>query len=130
MCQICLIPFSFLVRKHHCRSCGRVVCSVCSKYKMIFNDRETPYRVCSSCYFEYQKEGKCDCGFSLKCLQIICHPFLLLVSQWTISSFCYVMAKNQVEHTKSERKILEEMNCLLCKLIDKYIETQKRHFIF
>ena len=42
----------------------------------------------------------------------------------------YVMAKNQVEHTKSERKILEEMNCLLCKLIDKYIETQKRHFIF
>lgn len=56
-CQVCLIPFSFLVRKHHCRSCGRVVCGMCSKYKMIFNNKETPYRVCCSCYFEYQRDG-------------------------------------------------------------------------
>lgn len=56
-CQVCLIQFSFLVRKHHCRSCGRVVCGMCSKYKMIFNNKETPYRVCCSCYFEYKREN-------------------------------------------------------------------------
>lgn len=55
-CQICLIHFSFLVRKHHCRSCGRVVCAMCSKYRMVFNLHDTPFRVCCSCYYEYKKD--------------------------------------------------------------------------
>ena len=68
-CQICLIPFSFLVRKHHCRSCGRVVCSMCSKYKMVFKGEETPYRVCCSCYFDYKK----DCTASLLLISSAIH---------------------------------------------------------
>ena len=57
-CQICLIHFSFLVRKHHCRCCGRVVCGMCSKYRMTFRLSDKPYRVCCSCYYEYKKDGR------------------------------------------------------------------------
>ncbi|PLB51544.1 FYVE-domain-containing protein [Aspergillus steynii IBT 23096] len=33
-CPICGIPFSFWYRKHHCRKCGRVVCSSCSPHRI------------------------------------------------------------------------------------------------
>ncbi len=32
-CMICKQKFSAFVRKHHCRMCGRVVCSTCSPEK-------------------------------------------------------------------------------------------------
>ena len=31
-CMVCHIKFSTFVRKHHCRRCGRVVCSSCSPH--------------------------------------------------------------------------------------------------
>ncbi|KAI0175995.1 FYVE-domain-containing protein [Hypoxylon sp. FL1284] len=33
-CPICYTQFSFFVRKHHCRKCGRVVCSACSPHRI------------------------------------------------------------------------------------------------
>lgn len=33
-CPICGVPFSFWYRKHHCRKCGRVVCSSCSPHRI------------------------------------------------------------------------------------------------
>ncbi|ORY66141.1 FYVE zinc finger-domain-containing protein, partial [Pseudomassariella vexata] len=33
-CPICHQQFSFLVRKHHCRKCGRVVCASCSPHRI------------------------------------------------------------------------------------------------
>jgi hypothetical protein len=34
-CPICHIQFGFLVRKHHCRKCGRVVCATCSPHNIV-----------------------------------------------------------------------------------------------
>ncbi|KAH8815236.1 FYVE zinc finger-domain-containing protein [Xylogone sp. PMI_703] len=33
-CPICKTQFSFFVRKHHCRKCGRVVCNACSPHRI------------------------------------------------------------------------------------------------
>ncbi|KAL5337441.1 FYVE zinc finger-domain-containing protein [Aspergillus crustosus] len=33
-CPICGLAFSFWYRKHHCRKCGRVVCSSCSPHRI------------------------------------------------------------------------------------------------
>lgn len=50
----------YLVRKHHCRCCGAVVCSDCSSHRLIFsNGIDTayllgyPYRVCSRCFVSH-----------------------------------------------------------------------------
>uniref|UniRef100_A0A1B6M2W7 FYVE, RhoGEF and PH domain-containing protein 6 n=2 Tax=Graphocephala atropunctata TaxID=36148 RepID=A0A1B6M2W7_9HEMI len=51
MCQICTAEFTMTFRRHHCRGCGKVVCSACSDYKapmkyLHFNSD----RVCTECY--------------------------------------------------------------------------------
>ncbi|KAK5122651.1 hypothetical protein LTR85_003914 [Meristemomyces frigidus] len=33
-CPVCHTEFSFWYRKHHCRKCGRVVCSACSPHRI------------------------------------------------------------------------------------------------
>nr|XP_018667889.1 zinc finger protein isoform X2 [Ciona intestinalis] len=52
MCMCCSKKFSNLIRRrHHCRACGRVVCSECSEHKSSLQyDSSKPLRVCSNCY--------------------------------------------------------------------------------
>ncbi|XP_025406363.1 rabankyrin-5 isoform X2 [Sipha flava] len=52
VCQECGLKFGFTTRKHHCRHCGRLLCSKCStqevpiiKYGLV-----KPVRVCGSCF--------------------------------------------------------------------------------
>ncbi|RAR02591.1 FYVE-domain-containing protein [Stemphylium lycopersici] len=33
-CPVCRKPFTFLLRRHHCRKCGRVVCASCSPHRI------------------------------------------------------------------------------------------------
>jgi hypothetical protein len=35
ICPICGTQFSFFIRKHHCRKCGRVVCNSCSPHRIV-----------------------------------------------------------------------------------------------
>lgn len=51
MCQICTSAFSVYNRRHHCRACGKVVCSNCSAYEapLKYMDNDVA-RVCEKCY--------------------------------------------------------------------------------
>jgi len=50
--QNCGTRFSFFRRKHHCRSCGLVVCGPCSQHKMKLYGMRQPRRVCDDCKSE------------------------------------------------------------------------------
>lgn len=65
-CFECRQQFSFLIRKHHCRVCGRIFCYDCSKYKTVIpsfvrhfiatslgsTSLDDEKRVCHTCYID------------------------------------------------------------------------------
>ncbi|XP_053130387.1 zinc finger FYVE domain-containing protein 26 isoform X2 [Hemicordylus capensis] len=57
-CMVCKTErFTMFNRRHHCRRCGRLVCSSCSAKKMVVEAcRENPARVCDQCYSYCNKE--------------------------------------------------------------------------
>lgn len=58
MCQSCAVEFSVLVRRHHCRACGKVICATCSGNKAPLRYREfEAARVCDQC-FDFLEKGK------------------------------------------------------------------------
>lgn len=53
-CLLCEVPFSVLVRRHHCRSCGEIFCEACCKQTTMLpvsaqGGAKERVRVCSSC---------------------------------------------------------------------------------
>ncbi|XP_006884816.1 PREDICTED: zinc finger FYVE domain-containing protein 26 [Elephantulus edwardii] len=58
VCMVCRREhFTMFNRRHHCRRCGRLVCSSCSTKKMVVEGcRENPARVCDQCYSYYHKD--------------------------------------------------------------------------
>lgn len=49
-CMLCQKEFSMTRRRHHCRSCGKLVCDPCSNQrKLISHVSPTPVRVCKGC---------------------------------------------------------------------------------
>uniref|UniRef100_A0A8C6ZC05 Zinc finger FYVE domain-containing protein 26 n=1 Tax=Nothoprocta perdicaria TaxID=30464 RepID=A0A8C6ZC05_NOTPE len=58
ICMVCKTErFTMFNRRHHCRRCGRLVCSSCSTKKMTVEAcRENPARVCDQCYSFYNRE--------------------------------------------------------------------------
>ncbi|XP_008058259.1 zinc finger FYVE domain-containing protein 26 [Carlito syrichta] len=59
ICMVCCREhFTMFNRRHHCRRCGRLVCSSCSSKKMVVEGcRENPARVCDQCYSYYNKDA-------------------------------------------------------------------------
>ncbi|CAI5746043.1 unnamed protein product [Peronospora destructor] len=47
-CGLCNSDFSLVKRKHHCRYCGRIMCSDCSSF-LYFELSRRKHRVCSTC---------------------------------------------------------------------------------
>ncbi|XP_045143555.1 zinc finger FYVE domain-containing protein 26 [Echinops telfairi] len=58
VCMVCRREhFTMFNRRHHCRRCGRLVCSSCSTKRMVVDGyRENPTRVCGQCYHYYNKD--------------------------------------------------------------------------
>lgn len=50
MCQLCTSDFSLTNRRHHCRACGRICCTKCSKQKYYLSYSKSKQRVCKECY--------------------------------------------------------------------------------
>ena len=138
-CQTCMKSFSFLVRKHHCRLCGRVVCGECSRYRMVLERTNKPVRVCRTCYFGHMNDGgtrmvtaaQVSTPLSKDDFQLLkvigkgsFGKVLLVRSKRDHKVYALkilmksrVLARKQVEHTRSERKILEEIDHpFLCRL--------------
>jgi len=47
------VEFSIIIRRHHCRKCGKVVCNDCSNKRFLLPEQSSkPLRVCLSCYDE------------------------------------------------------------------------------
>jgi len=57
-CQLCRRDFSVLVRRHHCRNCGKCVCGTCafSKVRMDQVDENKLQRVCNECAEELKSK--------------------------------------------------------------------------
>jgi len=52
-CQKCNTEFSLIRRRHHCRACGKIFCSLCSDKWILLPDNfayDQPERVCMKCY--------------------------------------------------------------------------------
>ena len=59
MCQVCGSEFTLVARRHHCRCCGKVVCTPCSRNKAPLRYKGwQPHRVCDACYDSLEKR-KC-----------------------------------------------------------------------
>lgn len=50
-CGLCTKEFTLLVRRHHCRVCGSLVCNACSPHRLRVEaiDPKRAVRVCTSC---------------------------------------------------------------------------------
>mmetsp|Transcript_26802 Transcript_26802/g.32484 ORF Transcript_26802/g.32484 Transcript_26802/m.32484 type:complete len:244 (-) Transcript_26802:317-1048(-) len=56
-CQLCESIFTTFFRRHHCRSCGKCICSSCSANRIILTNISTvkPLRVCDLCFSNRNK---------------------------------------------------------------------------
>ena len=56
MCGSCSVEFSLVLRRHHCRACGKVVCAQCSANKAPLRYRQfEASRVCDACFEGVEK---------------------------------------------------------------------------
>jgi hypothetical protein len=53
ICMICHTFFTFVSRRHHCRLCGNIVCSMCSDSEVAIKNCPEVGRVrtCNNCYY-------------------------------------------------------------------------------
>ena len=57
-CMLCTTAkFSLIVRKHHCRFCGQVVCDACSKRKAFYAATGSSERCCDPCFEDHPEDG-------------------------------------------------------------------------
>ncbi|CAM9339100.1 unnamed protein product, partial [Chrysoparadoxa australica] len=65
-CLLCDADFTTFNRRHHCRSCLRLVCSDCSSKTAVIPDlgpRPTQRRVCDECYARLAATADVETGW-------------------------------------------------------------------
>uniref|UniRef100_A0A8C4PWF2 RUN and FYVE domain-containing protein 4 n=1 Tax=Eptatretus burgeri TaxID=7764 RepID=A0A8C4PWF2_EPTBU len=61
ICVECHSDFSILIRKHHCRSCGRIFCDSCSN-NWVLSESGKKERHCATCYAARLEMAQCSRG--------------------------------------------------------------------
>uniref|UniRef100_A0A8R1HLC7 WD repeat and FYVE domain-containing protein 3 n=1 Tax=Caenorhabditis japonica TaxID=281687 RepID=A0A8R1HLC7_CAEJA len=58
-CDDCEHKFTLADRKHHCRNCGQIFCSTCSRFESHITrmNISRPVRVCRKCFLRLQQSG-------------------------------------------------------------------------
>lgn len=57
VCYECDSQFSIIIRKHHCRHCGRVFCAKCTRNTVpVPQTCEERVRVCNYCFKQWEKQ--------------------------------------------------------------------------
>ena len=58
-CMLCKVDFTLTVRKHHCRSCGRLLCAECTPSLVAIPalDYPEPVRVCIKCIDRFYRHA-------------------------------------------------------------------------
>lgn len=58
-CTQCQQRFSIAERRHHCRNCGHIFCSRCSRFESDIKHMKItkPVRVCQGCYLRLKAQG-------------------------------------------------------------------------
>ncbi|OZC09884.1 hypothetical protein X798_02990 [Onchocerca flexuosa] len=58
-CTQCMQKFSLAERRHHCRNCGHIFCSRCSRFETDIKHMKIskPVRVCQNCFLRLKAEG-------------------------------------------------------------------------
>jgi hypothetical protein len=56
-CCSCNTEFTTFNRRHHCRACGFIFCSKCSRNSIYldYDDTDRKHRVCDNCYEQLKK---------------------------------------------------------------------------
>uniref|UniRef100_A0A914XC75 Uncharacterized protein n=1 Tax=Plectus sambesii TaxID=2011161 RepID=A0A914XC75_9BILA len=57
-CMLCPKNFTLLVRRHHCRKCGILVCQSCSSRRLTLTSSKDSVRVCDSCHVVEMNAGR------------------------------------------------------------------------
>ncbi|OHS95763.1 hypothetical protein TRFO_38122 [Tritrichomonas foetus] len=58
-CMNCNVQLSFFNRKHHCRCCGKIMCSECLQNKFVIPTiSNKPVKICSKCLEVLKKEAE------------------------------------------------------------------------
>lgn len=82
-CMVCSVKFTAFIRKHHCRRCGRVVCTTCSPHRMAPNpqaktsqylslDTKKMERMCKDCFKDMSSMNSRLGGYN----NVVAHLFL------------------------------------------------------
>jgi hypothetical protein len=79
-CSICKASFSWSTRKHHCRCCGRIVCSSCSPHRacateVLMSGPARQVRVCDDCNLAIET-SRLDQPLREECSQTQAHDCL------------------------------------------------------
>ncbi|RZF45662.1 hypothetical protein LSTR_LSTR010613 [Laodelphax striatellus] len=61
-CAACAVRFSIYERRHHCRNCGQLFCSKCSRFESEISRLRIlkPVRVCQGCHASLRSQQKTD----------------------------------------------------------------------